>query len=92
MIDCDTFAHPWVPANAIDAMLGQAFKTAERHCATHDRPPWAEKLHLASMKVGYWQVTLLERLTGVSQHTILADIRPKLWTTVPPTPQLLRSL
>jgi uncharacterized protein YecE (DUF72 family) len=44
------------------------------------------------MKVRYWQVALTERLTGVSQRTILAEIGPKIWKTVPATPQLLRSL
>jgi hypothetical protein len=92
MVDCDTLQKPWEPANAIDSMLGQAFETAERHCSTPDRPPWSEKLHLASMEVRYWQVALTERLTGVSQRTILAEIGPKIWKTVPPTPQLLRSL
>jgi hypothetical protein len=92
MVDCDTLQKPWEPANAIDSMLGRAVETAERHCSTPGRPPWSEKLHLASMKVRYWQVALTERLTGVSQQTILDDIGPKIWKTVPSTPQLLRSL
>jgi hypothetical protein len=91
MVDCDTLQKTWEPTSAIDSMLGQAFQNAKRHCATPDRPTWSVKLHLASMKVRYWQVALTERPTGV-QRTILAEIRPKIWKTVPATPQLVRSL
>jgi hypothetical protein len=58
LVDCNTHAKPWEGDNAIDSLLGQAFKTAKRHCATPERPPWSEKLHIASMKVRYWQVAL----------------------------------
>jgi hypothetical protein len=92
LVDCDHHDKPWEPANAIDSLLGQAFKTAERHCATPERPPWSEKLHLASMKVRYWQVALTASMTGVAQDDLLATLGPKIWKTIPSTPLLLRTL
>jgi hypothetical protein len=92
LVDCDNHDKPWEIANTIDSLLGQAFKTAKRHCATPERPPWSENLHIATLKVRYWQVALTESLTDVAQDEILAKLGPKIWKNIPSTPLLLRTL
>jgi hypothetical protein len=93
LVDCDAHAKPWELANDIDSRLGQAFETAERHCASPERPPWSEKLHLASLKVRYWQVALTARLTQVLQDQVLEKLASsQIWASPPRIPFLLRSL
>jgi hypothetical protein len=41
-LDADVVAAPWIPANHLDTMIGQAFKTTEKHCSKQPRPPWSE--------------------------------------------------
>jgi hypothetical protein len=72
-------------ANKLDQVIGQAFKTAERHCSKPPRPPWSVKLHLASLKVRYWRTALMERRTGVHQMTVLHDLAAEIWQDAPPS-------
>jgi hypothetical protein len=93
LLDSDTHPALWQPANHIDSLLRQAILCAERRCRRKPRPPWSEKLHLASLKVRYWRTALTQRLTGVSQEIVLSEIAPKLWKTdPPPIPFQLRAL
>jgi hypothetical protein len=92
LVDCDAHAKPWELANDIDSMLGHAFETAERHCASPERPPWSAKLHIASLKVRYWQVALTARLTQVPQDDVLNTLAKQIWASPPRIPFLLRSL
>jgi hypothetical protein len=89
-----TLQKPWVQANKLDAVIGQAFSLAERKCYTSPRPPWSEKLYFASLKVRYWRIALSARRTHVNHALILADLEAKIWPNIaPPThPRNLRAL
>jgi hypothetical protein len=92
-LDRDILAQPWRQANQIDDLLGQAFRTAKLKCSTPPKPPWSEKLHLASLKVRYWKTVLTERLTKVPQSTVLRNLAAELWPNAPPaTPRSTRIL
>jgi hypothetical protein len=78
-----------------DTMIGQAFKTAEKHCSKQPRPPWSEKLHHASLRVRYWKIVLTERPTRVSQATtVLRRLVAEIWLgkTAPTIPRSTRIL
>jgi hypothetical protein len=89
-VEVDVVDEPWRKGNKIDQVLGQAFKTAERHCSKTQRPPWSVKLHLASLKVRYWQTALTERRTGVQQSTVLHNLAAEIWRDDSP-PSIPRS-
>jgi hypothetical protein len=65
---------PWEEANKIDAILGQAFTTAERKCYKRPRPAWSERLYIASLQVRYWRTVLTARRTGVDHTRILSEL------------------
>jgi hypothetical protein len=73
-LDTDIAAKPWVLANKIDAHIGHAFQVAEASCYKNPKPPWSEKLHLASLKVRFWRTALTERLTKVPQYAVLRNL------------------
>ena len=85
---------PWIQANKLDDVLGQALKLADKFCTKKQRPVWSLALHTASLKVRYWHTALSGKLTGVSQDSVLASLAPKIWTdtTPPSTPRNLRAL
>jgi hypothetical protein len=53
-LDVDVVAAPWLMANQLDQIIGQAFAVAEKQCSKTQKPPWSAKLHIASLKVRYW--------------------------------------
>ena len=75
---------PWILANKIDSLLGQAIDKAFRICSKPRRPPWSDTLHLASMKVRYWQIYLSSLTTNAQHNSVLAELSPKIWPTNPP--------
>jgi endonuclease/exonuclease/phosphatase family metal-dependent hydrolase len=83
-LDVDVLKEPWLNANKIDRVIGQAFLTAENHCSKHPKPPWSAKLHHASLKVGYWRTALTERRTKLSQTTVLRNLASEIWPQTPP--------
>jgi hypothetical protein len=85
-LDIDIAEAPWRQANKLDQVLGQAFKTAEKHCSKPPRPPWSVKLHLTSLKVGYWRTALTERRTRVQQSTVLRNLAAEIWQDADPPP------
>ena len=94
---CDTVAtlpSPWIQANKIDDVIGHAFSVGERKCYRRQRPPWSEKLFLASAKVRYWKIALTARRTGTNHQIVLDDLASQLWPSesAPPHPQNLRAL
>jgi hypothetical protein len=93
-LDVDIAEAPWYQANKLDRVLGQAFKTAERHCSKPPRPPWSVKLHLARLKVRYWRTALTERRTRVQQSTVLHNLAAEIWqdASPPPTPRSTKIL
>jgi hypothetical protein len=85
-LDVDVVDKPWLQANHLDTMLGQAIKTAEKQCSKHPRPPWLEKLHHATLRVRYWKIVFTERRTRVSQATVLRRLVAEIWLgKTPPT-------
>jgi hypothetical protein len=93
-LDVDVVDAPWRQANKIDQVLGQAFQTAECHCSKTPRPPWSVKLHLASLKVRYWQTALTARRTGVTQSTVRHNLAAEIWCddSPPSTPRSTKIL
>jgi hypothetical protein len=83
-LDANVLGEPWQMANKLDKLIGQAFKTAEKACAKHPRPPWFSKLHHSSLKVRYWSTALTERRTKVPQTTVLHNLAAEIWKTNPP--------
>ena len=76
--------HPWVTANTIDSLLQQAFDLACKTCLKPPRPPWSEKLHVASKRVRYWKTHLSALHTGVSHAASLDTLACSLWPHSPP--------
>jgi exonuclease III len=96
-LDAEVLDEPWKMANNLDALIGQAFKTAEKTCAKHMREtpktPWSSKLHHASLKVRYWATVLTERNTKVPQTTVLHNLAAEIWKLDPPaTPRITKTL
>jgi hypothetical protein len=85
-LDKDIAAKHWVLANKIDVHIGHAFQLAKASCCKHPKPPWSEKLHLASLKVRFWRTALTKLLTKVPQSAVLRNLAAEIWKTVPPPP------
>ena len=49
---------PWITANHIDFMLGQAIQAGKKLCHKPTRPPWSEKLHHASLTLQFWIIAI----------------------------------
>jgi hypothetical protein len=84
--DAPTLSKPWVRANKLDDLIGQAFSLAERKCHKRPRPPWSDKLFFASLKVRYWRTALTARRTNTDHSIVLADLAAKVWVSDPPPP------
>jgi hypothetical protein len=84
-LDRDVLAEPSRITNKIDSLVGQAFQVAETSCYNPPKPPWSEKLHIASLKVRFWKTALTERLTKVPQSAVLHNVSAEIWQSVPPT-------
>ena len=85
-LDVGTATKPWVQANKIDTLIGQAFQCAEKHCAKPIRPPWSEKLHKASKKVRFWKTALTQFRTGVDHSGALTTLSYIIWGPSQPMP------
>jgi hypothetical protein len=95
LLDVDGMDKPWVQANKLDDMLGQALATAEKHCAVRPAEPWSAKLHIASRKVRYWKTMLTQRFTGTTQDRVLAELADEVWSRHPhlqPPPTTMSSV
>jgi hypothetical protein len=86
LVDIDGMEKPWVRANTIDDMLGQAFVTAEKQCAVCPAEPWSSKLHVASWKVIYWKTMLTQRFAGTTQDRVLDELAAEVWPGESPPP------
>jgi hypothetical protein len=84
-LDREVLDDPWRMANQIDSLIGQAFHVAESSCYKPPKPPWSEKLHIASLKVRFWKTALTERLTRVPQSAVLHNLSTEIWQNTPPT-------
>jgi hypothetical protein len=84
-LDRDVLKEPWRMANKIDSLIGQAFQVAETSCYKPPKPPWSEKLHIASLKVRFWKTALTERLTRVQESAVLNNLSAEIWKNTPPT-------
>jgi hypothetical protein len=95
-LDREVHDKPWHMANQIDSLIGQAFQVAESSCYKPPKPPWSEKLHIASLKVRFWKTALTEQLTRVPQsavlHNLSAEIRPNTPPTIPTRTKILKSV
>jgi hypothetical protein len=84
-LDREILDAPWRMANKIDSLIGQAFHAAETSCYKPPKPPWSEKLHIASLTVRCWKTALMERLTKVPQSAVLHNLSAEIWKSTPPT-------
>jgi hypothetical protein len=93
-LDVDAVAVPWRLANQSDQVIGHAFATAEKHYSKTPKPPWSEKLHMASLKVRYWKTALTARRARVQQTTVLRNLAVEIWLdkAQPTTPASTRIL
>jgi hypothetical protein len=83
--DVDTADRPYIAADSIDRSIGHALSAAERKCAIPPRPPWSEKLHLASLQVRYWKTALSACTTRADVNDELIAIQAQI-ASQPPVP------
>ena len=70
---------PWIQANHLDALMGQAIASAVRRCAHPTRPPWSAPLHRASLKLRFWKTYKTSQCTTVDQSTVLKALSQRIW-------------
>ena len=91
-LDVDTAPQPWIQANKINVLIGQAFQCAEQLCAKPILPPWSENLHRASKKVRFWKTAITQLRTGVDQTEALTALSQAIWGPDQPIPYIPSNL
>jgi hypothetical protein len=74
-------------ANSIDEQITRALLSAEHKCKKPIREPWSDELHLASLKVKYWRLTLATKANHYDCSCTLAATNTALPTEHKQTPQ-----
>ena len=75
----NSMEYPEVPANTLNTIITQGLLHGQKQCEQPPKPPWSEALHMASLRVRFWQTILSERATGVSMTPATYAIGQEIW-------------